>query len=134
MCKLESKIQDKRVPLFSDLNREYLRINSLKDCRNSVHEIIATLEKRHVNKMKKKEEELKQHIEGDKKKESNSFNFQKASADDGLDKHVVKKLYDVEHSFIDFRHLILGQKMNILHKPPHRKGQKHEEAEIVFND
>lgn len=84
--------------------------------------------------MKKKEEELKQHIEGDKKKESNSFNFQKANADDGLDKHIVKKLYDVEHSFIDFRHLILGQKMNILHKPPHGKGQKHEEAEIVFND
>jgi len=43
----------------------------------------------------------------------------------------VKKLYDVEHSFIDFRHLILGQKMNLLHKPPHSKGQKHEEADIV---
>jgi len=75
MCKLESKIQDKRVPLFSDLNREYLRINSLKDCRNSENEIIETLEKRQFNKMKKKEEELKQHIEKDKKKESNSFNF-----------------------------------------------------------
>lgn len=79
MCNLESKIHDKRVPLFSDLNREYLRINSSKDCRNSEHEILETLEKRHVNKMKKKEEELKQHIEQeevDKKKEhSNSFNF-----------------------------------------------------------
>jgi len=47
----------------------------LKDCRNSENEIIETLEKRQFNKMKKKEEELKQHIEGDKKKESNSFNF-----------------------------------------------------------
>lgn len=46
----------------------------------------------------------------------------------------MKKLYDIEHSFIDFRHLILGQKMNILHKATQGKEDEHEEDEVVFDD
>lgn len=42
----------------------------------------------------------------------------------------MKKLYDIEHSFIDFRHLILGQKMNILHKETQGEAVK----EVVFDD
>ena len=69
MCNLEAKIHDKRVPLFSDLNREYLRINSSKDSRNSENEIFESLVKRHASKMQKKEDELKKHIEHEEEEE-----------------------------------------------------------------
>lgn len=106
-CRLEMLINDPNAPLFTKEQSSFIKISNLLDFKNFQDEIVGKLlSRQHEEKASvRSKEELGDDSESEKEAESEKDDDQ--------------QLFDVTHTFIDFRHMLLGQKLkNLQHGDP----------------